>query len=69
MPMLEILPGDGAQLLLVCAATFLAGLIMLVPLMSGSLLGAWLFPKASPRAYRNLALATISAAAVVSPIL
>jgi uncharacterized membrane protein YfcA len=45
------------------------GLIMLVPLISGSLLGAWLFPKASPRAYRNLALATISAAAVASPIL
>jgi hypothetical protein len=44
-------------------------LIMLVPLISGSLLGAWLFPKASPRAYRNLALATISTAAVVSPIL
>lgn len=45
------------------------GLIVLLPLVCGSLLGAWLFPKASPRTYRNLALATVSAAAVISPSL
>ena len=45
------------------------GLALLLPLIAGSLLDAWLFPKASARAYRNLALATISAAAVVSPVL
>jgi uncharacterized membrane protein YfcA len=45
------------------------GLLVLLPLVAGSLLGAWLFPKASPRTYRNLSLATISAAAVVSPSL
>jgi len=45
------------------------GLIVLVPLLGGSLMGAWLFPKASPRVYRNLALATVSAAAVISPTL
>ncbi|MEP6390986.1 MAG: sulfite exporter TauE/SafE family protein [Halioglobus sp.] len=45
------------------------GLIVLIPLICGSLLGAWLFPKASPSIYRNLALVTVSAAAVISPTL
>lgn len=45
------------------------GILVLLPLLGGSLLGAWLFPKASPRMYRNLALATVSAAAVISPSL
>ena len=45
------------------------GLIVLLPLLVGSVLGAWLFPKASPLVYRNLALATVSAAAVISPAL
>ena len=45
------------------------GLVVLLPLICGSGLGAWLFPKASPRAYRNLALVTVSAAAVISPAL
>lgn len=45
------------------------GLVVLLPLICGSLLGASLFPRASPRTYRNLALATVSAAAVISPAL
>ena len=65
--MLELLPAALRHMRWQLILPMVMAAALVAPLVCGSMLGAWFFPKASPRTYRNLALATVSAAAVVSP--